>query len=213
MLKLVIHEGICIAFLSDSYILENNRNRRRDMDRNDAINLMHEYVENINLRKHMYSVEAAMRAYAKIYGEDEELWGITGIIHDFDYEKYPSEDEHSVVGANILEEKGAPAEVVHAVRSHVPNSDTPRDTLMDKALFAVDELCGFIVAVALVRPSKKIKEVKIKSIKKKLKQSGFARQVNREHIELGVVELGAERDEHFQIVLDAMKTISSDLGL
>ena len=183
------------------------------MNRNDAINLMHEYVENVNLRKHMYSVEAAMRAYAKIYGEDEELWGITGIIHDFDYEKYPSEEEHSVVGANILEEKGAPSELVHTVRSHVPNSDTPRDTLMDKALFAVDELCGFIVAVALVRPSKKIEEVKIKSIKKKLKQSGFARQVNREHIEQGIVELGVERDEHLQIVLDAMKSISSELGL
>jgi len=183
------------------------------MDRNEAINLMHEYVENENLRKHMYAVEAAMRAYAKIFGEDEELWGVTGIIHDFDYEKYPSEEEHSVVGANILEDNGAPAEVVHAVRSHVPNSDTPRDRLMDKTLFAVDELCGFIVAVALVRPSRKIDEVKIKSIKKKLKQAGFARQVNREHIEQGIVELGIERDEHFQTVLDAMKSVSSDLGL
>ncbi|MCH8929047.1 MAG: HDIG domain-containing protein [Candidatus Marinimicrobia bacterium] len=183
------------------------------MNRSDAIDLMHEYVDNKNLRKHMYAVEAAMRAYAKIYDEDEELWGVTGIIHDFDYEKYPSEEEHSVVGAKILEEKGAPAEVVHAIRSHVPNSKTPRDALMDKTLFAVDELCGFIVAVALVRPSKLIGEVKIKSIKKKLKQSGFARQVNRSHIEQGIVELGVERDEHMQTVLDAMKSISSELGL
>ena len=183
------------------------------MNRIEAIDLMHEYVENKNLRKHMYAVEAAMRAYAKIYDEDEELWGITGIIHDFDYEKYPSDDGHPFVGAKILEEIGAPAEVVHALLSHIPYGDTPRDTLMDKTLFAVDELCGFIVAVALVRPSKQIGDVKLKSIKKKLKQSGFARQVNREHIEQGITELGVDRDEHIQTVLDAMKSISSDLGL
>ena len=174
---------------------------------------MHEYVENENLRKHMYSVEAAMKAYARIYGEDQDLWGITGLIHDFDYEKYPSDQDHSVVGAKILEEHGAPDELVHVIRSHVPGSSTPRDTLMDKALFAVDELCGFIVAVALVRPSKKIEEVEIKSIKKKLKQSGFARQVSREHIEKGIEELGVDRDEHMQTVLDAMKSIAEELGL
>lgn len=183
------------------------------MTREETLSLMHEYVENENLRKHMYSVEAAMKAYAGIYGEDQDLWGLTGLIHDFDYEKYPSDQDHSVVGAKILEEHGAPDEIVHAIRSHVPGSATPRDTLMDKALFAVDELCGFIVAVALVRPSKKIEEVKIKSIKKKLKQSGFARQVSREHIEQGIEELGVDRDEHMQTVLDAMESIADKLGL
>ncbi len=183
------------------------------LTREETLSLMHEYVENENLRKHMYSVEAAMRAYAGIYGEDQDLWGLTGLIHDFDYEKYPSDQDHSVMGAKILEERGAPDEIVHAIRSHVPGSTTPRDALMDKALFAVDELCGFIVAVALVRPSKKIEEVKIKSIKKKLKQSGFARQVSREHIEQGIEELGVDRDEHMQTVLNAMKSISDELGL
>ncbi|MCH8300723.1 MAG: HDIG domain-containing protein [Candidatus Marinimicrobia bacterium] len=183
------------------------------MTRDEVLSLMHEYVVNENLRRHMYAVEAAMRTYAGIYNKDEEVWGITGLIHDFDYEKYPSEAEHSVVGADILEEKGYPPEVVHAVRSHVPGSATPRDALLDKTLFAVDELCGFIVAVALVRPSKKIEEVKIKSIKKKLKAKGFARQVSREHIEQGIEELGVERDEHMQTVLDAMKGISDAIGL
>ena len=183
------------------------------MTREETLNLMHEYVENENLRKHMYAVEAAMKTYARKYNEDEELWGITGLIHDFDYEKYPSEEEHSVIGAGILEEKGYPPEIIHAIRSHVPGSSTPRDALLDKALFAVDELCGFIVAVALVRPSKKIEEVKIKSIKKKLKAAGFARQVSREHIEQGIEELDVERDEHMQTVLDAMKGVSDSLGL
>lgn len=183
------------------------------MTREETLILMHEYVENENLRKHMYAVEAAMKTYAAIYNEDETVWGITGLIHDFDYEKYPSEEEHSVIGADILEEKGYPSDVIHAIRSHVPGSSTPRDVLMDKALFAVDELCGFIVAVALVRPSRKIEEVKIKSIKKKLKAAGFARQVSREHIEQGIEELGVERDEHLQTVLDAMKGISDSLGL
>ena len=172
------------------------------MTRDEVLSLMHEYVVNENLRRHMYAVEAAMRTYAGIYNENEEVWGITGLIHDFDYEKYPSEVEHSVVGADILEEKGYPPEVIHAVR-----------VLLDKTLFAVDELCGFIVAVALVRPSKKIEEVKIKSIKKKLKAKGFARQVSREHIEQGIEELGVERDEHMQTVLDAMKGISDAIGL
>ena len=183
------------------------------MTRDEVLSLMHEYVVNENLRRHMYAVEAAMRTYAGIYNKDEEVWGITGLIHDFDYEKYPSEAEHSVVGADILEEKGYPPEVVHGVRSHVPGSATPRDALLDKTLFAVDELCGFIVAVALVRPSKKIEEVKIKSIKKKLKAKGFARQVSREHIEQGIEELGVERNEHMQTVLDAMKGISDAIGL
>ena len=183
------------------------------MTREETLSLMNEYVENEKLRKHMYAVEAAMKTYARKYNEDETVWGITGLIHDFDYEKYPSEEEHSIVGAGILEEKGYPPEVIHAIRSHVPGSSTPRDALMDRTLFAVDELCGFIVAVALVRPSKKIEEVKIKSIKKKLKAVGFARQVSREHIEQGIEELGVERDEHMQIVLDAMKSISDSLGL
>ena len=131
------------------------------MTREKSLLLMHENVENENLRKHMYAVEAAMRSYAKHYNEDEELWGITGLVHDLDYEKFPSENEHSIVGAKILEENEFPVEIIHAIRSHVPNSETPRDVLMDKVLFSVDELCGFIVAVALVRPSKKIEEVKI----------------------------------------------------
>lgn len=183
------------------------------MTRDEAIAILHEHIGNENLRKHMYAVEAAMRAYAVKYNEDVELWGIAGLLHDFDYEKYPTEEEHGYAGARILEERGAPPEIIQAVLSHTDTTSTPRETLMEKVLYAVDEISGFIVAVTLVRPSKKIEEVKIKSIKKKLKAAAFARQVSREHIEKGIEELGVDRDEHFQFVLDSMKGIAEELGL
>lgn len=183
------------------------------MNREEAFELLKEYTKNESLIKHALAVEAAMRAYARKYGEDEELWGITGLLHDFDYEKYPSMEEHALRGSQILQDKGYPEEVTHAILSHNDYHNVPRENQLDKALYAVDELCGFITAVALVRPSKKLDEVKVKSVKKKLKDKSFARQVNREEIRKGAEELGVDLDEHIAFVIEAMKTVSDQLGL
>ncbi len=183
------------------------------MDRNTTLELLHGYTKDKSLRKHAYSVEAAMRYYARKFGEDEEHWGITGLIHDFDYEKHPTEEEHPYVGVKILEEKGYPEDIRRAVLGHAPYTGVPRDTLMAKTLFAVDELTGLITAVALVRPSKKLEEVKVSSVKKKMKDKGFARQVKREEIRQGAEELGVDLDEHIGNVLEAMKEIADDLEL
>jgi putative nucleotidyltransferase with HDIG domain len=183
------------------------------MDRNTTLALLHEHTKNESLRKHAYSVEAAMRSYARKFGEDEERWGITGLIHDFDYEKHPTMDEHPYVGVKILEEKGYPEDVRRAVLGHAAYTGTPRDTLMAKTLFAVDELTGLITAAALVRPMKKIADVHVTSVKKKMKDKGFARQVNRDEILQGAQELGVELDEHIDTVLNAMKEIADILEL
>lgn len=183
------------------------------LTRENALELLNEYTKNPALIKHMLAVEAALAAYAKKFNEDENLWRVVGILHDFDYEKYPDLTEHTNKGAEILRERGYPEEFIHIIRSHNDYNEIPRETLLEKSLYAVDELCGFIVAVALVRPSKEIAEVKVKSVKKKLKDKAFARQVNREEIRKGAGELGVELDEHIQIVLDAMKSISQELGL
>ena len=188
------------------------------MTRDEALGLMHEYTESESLRRHMYSVEAAMRAYAKHYGEDENTWGLVGLLHDFDYEKYPNAahsptDEHPSFGVNILRERGLSDAVCRAILGHATYCGVPRDSLMARALFAVDELCGFLVACALVRPSKSLNDLQVKSVKKKLKDKGFARGVNREDILTGVEELAVPLDDHIQFLLEALRPEEHALGL
>ena len=183
------------------------------MNREKAWELLTEFTTNKNLIKHALAVEAAMRAYARRLGEDEERWGVVGLIHDFDYEQHPTAEEHVVVGTRILEERGWPADIVRAVKSHAEYMGVSRDSPMEKALFAVDELTGLIVAVALVRPSKSIMDVKVKSVKKKWKDKSFAAGANRADIETGAEELGIPLDEHIAVVLEAMQGIADDLGL
>jgi putative nucleotidyltransferase with HDIG domain len=181
--------------------------------RDEAFQLLREHTRNPNLIKHMLAVEAAMRAYARSFGQDEDLWGITGLLHDFDYEKHPGPEEHPMVGVGILTEKGYPAEVLHAIKSHATYLGVPRDSLLDKTLFAVDELTGFIVAVTLMQPSRRLADLKTSSVRRKLKQKGFARAVSREDIHAGASELGVDIDEHIAFVRDAMAGISQELGL
>ena len=183
------------------------------MDRNEAFQLLTEYTSKDGLIKHALAVEAAMRAYAKQFDEDEEAWGIVGLLHDFDYEKYPTAEEHPYRGAEILRGKNFPEEWISAIMSHASYTGVPRDSLMAKTLFAVDELCGFITAVAYVRPSRELAEVKVKSVKKKMKDKAFARQVNREEIIEGAELLGVSLDEHIDFVIKAMQGISRELGL
>jgi putative nucleotidyltransferase with HDIG domain len=181
------------------------------MNRDQAFNLLQEYTENENLIKHALAVEAAMRTYALRFGEDEQKWGITGLLHDFDYEKFPQ--EHPIKGAEILEELGYPEDVIHAIKAHADFTGVPRESLLDKTLFAVDELTGLIVATALVQPSKSLGEVKVKSVRKKMKDRSFARGVNRDDIAKGVEGLGVELSEHIGTVLEAMQGIADQLGL
>ena len=188
------------------------------MTRDEALGLMHEYTESESLRRHMYSVEAAMRAYAKHYGEDENTWGLVGLLHDFDYEKYPNAahsptDEHPSFGVTILRERGLPDALCRAILGHATYCGVPRDSLMARALFAVDELCGFLVACALVRPSKSLNDLQVKSVKKKLKDKGFARGVSREDILTGVEELAVPLDDHIQFLLEALRPEEHTLGL
>jgi putative nucleotidyltransferase with HDIG domain len=183
------------------------------MHRSVALQVLDEYIDNPNLKKHMLAVESAMRAYAKKFGEDEEWWGIVGLIHDFDYEKYPTIADHPSKGAAILKNKGWPEEMIKTVMAHAAHSGEPRDTPAKKTIFAVDELTGLIVAVTLVKPIKKLSEVDVASVKKKMKNKAFARQVNREEIIQGAKELGVTLDEHIAIVLKSMQDISHELGL
>ncbi|HOG47471.1 MAG TPA: HDIG domain-containing protein [Anaerolineae bacterium] len=175
--------------------------------------LLNEYMSNGNLIKHELAVEAAMRAYARRFGDDEDLWGIVGLLHDFDYERYPDMAQHGLVGAQILTERGYPPEVVHAIKAHNPAHGEPRTTLLDRTLFAVDELTGLIVAVALVRPSKSLRDVDVPAVRKKWHDGAFARGVNRADIETGAAELGVDLDEHIGVVLQAMQGIAAELGL
>ena len=188
------------------------------MTRSDAMSLVEEYTKNRNLIKHMLAVEAGMKAYARRFGEDEELWGILGLVHDFDYERFPNPDrlsdrEHPAEGARILRERGWPEEIVEAVLGHADHTGVPRKTRMAKALYAVDELTGLIVAVALVRPSKKLADVDLKSVKKKWKEKAFAAGVEREAIVRGAEELGVPLDEHIETVIQSMQEISGEIGL
>jgi len=183
------------------------------IDRQQAWEILTEYTKKENLRKHALAVEAAMRAYAKKFGEDEEEWGIVGLLHDFDYERHPTEEEHPYKGAEILREKGLPEEWIKAIMGHADYTGVPRDTLMAKTLFAVDELTGLITATALVRPSKQLRDLKVKSVKKKLKDKAFAASINRDDIKKGAEELGVDLSEHIGFVIEAMKSVSDELGL
>jgi putative nucleotidyltransferase with HDIG domain len=159
----------------------------------------------------MLAVEAAMRAYARRFGEDEEKWGITGLLHDMDYEKHPTPDEHPMVGVRELESRGYPEDVLHAIKGHADYLDVPRDTLMSRTLYAVDELSGFIVACALMRPEG-LENMKAKSVRKKMKQKSFAAAVNRDDIVRGAEELGVDLGEHIEFVADALRKRSDELG-
>lgn len=182
------------------------------MNRPDALTLLKEYTKNDALIKHMYAVEAAMRAYARKYGEDEEKWGIVGLLHDFDYEMFPTPPEHPLRGSDVLKEKGYPDDVREAILGHVAETGVPRLSRMAKALYACDELCGFIVAAALIRP-RKISDLEASSVKKKLKDKAFARNVSREDITRGCEELGVPIDEHIVFLIEALRAISPELGL
>jgi putative nucleotidyltransferase with HDIG domain len=183
------------------------------LSRDAAILLLHEYTEGPGLRKHGYAVEAAMRAYARKFGEDEHLWGVTGLLHDFDYEKHPSKEEHPFVGCRILESRGCPKEMIEAILGHAAYSGTPRVTPMARALFASDELCGLITATALVQPNKTLAEVTADSVLRKMRTKGFARSVNRDEIEEGARELGVPLEEHVAFVLAALQGEAAGLGL
>ncbi len=181
--------------------------------REGAYALLKQYTRNENLIKHSLAVEAAMEDYAKKLGEDPEKWGVTGLLHDFDYEKYPSLGEHPAKGAEILRKKEYPEEMIHAILSHGEHTGVARESLLDKALCAVDELTGLIVAVTLVRPSKHIGDVSVKSVMKKWKDKAFARGVDRENIEKRAKDFGVGLKDHISHVLESMKRVSAELGL
>ncbi len=181
--------------------------------RDEAWGLLTEYVQSQNLRRHMLAVEVALRAYAHRFGEDEERWGIVGLLHDFDYEIHPTLDHHPQDGASILRARGYAPELIDAILSHADHLNIPRTTPLQRALFAVDEVTGFASAVALVRPDKAIASVTPASFKKKMKDKAFARSVNREEMLHGAEALGVPFDEHIQIVVGAMAGIAGELGL
>ncbi len=182
------------------------------MDRSSAWALLTEYTQNENLRKHALAVEACLRAYARKFGEDPEKWGVVGLIHDFDYEKYPNAPDHPLKGSEILKEKGYPEEVRRAILGHADYTGVPRDTQLAKALFACDELAGFITACALVRPDR-LATLEAKSVRKRMKDKAFARSVSREDITRGAEELGVPLDEHITFCIEAMRAIADTLGL
>jgi predicted hydrolase (HD superfamily) len=186
--------------------------------RADALAIVHEYTASDSLRKHMLAVEAAMRVYAAKFGEDPDRWGLTGLIHDYDYERWPNEahsptEGHPAEGVRRLRERGWPEDILQAILGHATYSGVTRETPMAKALFAVDELTGLITATALVRPSKSVHEVDARSVRKKMKDKGFARGVNREDVIVGAKELGVDLDEHVQFVIEAMKGVAAQIGL
>ena len=182
-------------------------------DRSEAIKLLHEYTKTDSLRRHALGVEQSMRRMADKYNGDPDEWGLTGLMHDFDYEMYPTMEDHPFRGNEILIEKGYPESITKAIMGHATYTGVPRDTDMAKSLFSVDELTGFIFAVTYVRPSKSILEVKPKSVKKKLKQKSFAASVIREDIFLSIEELGVDLTEHIQFVIDALSEKADELGL
>jgi predicted hydrolase (HD superfamily) len=187
-------------------------------DRADALALMHEYTASDSLRKHMLAVEAAMRAYAKRLGGEPGRWGLAGLIHDFDYERYPNAahsptEEHPAEGVRVLRARGWPEDILEAILGHAQYSGVPRVTPMAKALFAVDELTGLITATALVKPSRSLADVDARSVRKKMKDKAFARGVSREDVVAGAAELGVDLDEHIDFVIGAMRREAGALGL
>src|SRR6478609_1601690 len=183
------------------------------LDRTSAWNLLTEFTQSESLRKHALSVEACLRAYAQKFGGDEEQWGVVGLLHDFDYEKYPSLEDHPYKGNEILKERGYSDEIRRAIMSHAEYSGVTRDSPMEKALFACDELAGFITACALVKPSKSLAEVEAKSVRKKMKDKAFARSVKREDIVNGAADLGVDLEEHIAFCIEALRGIAKNLGL
>jgi putative nucleotidyltransferase with HDIG domain len=179
---------------------------------------MEQYTASDSLRKHMFAVEAAMRAYATRFGEDPERWGLTGLLHDFDYERYPNEAhsataDHPSEGVRILRERGYPDDILEAILGHATYTGIARQSRMARTLFAVDELTGLITATALVKPSRSLGEVEARSVRKKMKDKAFARGVNREDVVTGATELGVDLDEHIQFVIEAMRGVAPTLGL
>jgi len=183
------------------------------MEREQAWCLLTEFTQSESLRKHALAVEACMRAYARKFSGDEELWGTIGLLHDFDYEKYPSAEEHPFKGSEILKERGYSEEIRRAILSHADYSGVKRESPMEKALFACDELAGFITATALVKPNKSLDEVDARSVRKRMKDKAFARSVSREDIVNGAADLGIDLDEHITFCIGAMKGIAAELGL
>ena len=186
--------------------------------RSDTLAIMHEYTASDSLRKHMLSVEAAMRAYAAKFGEDVDRWGITGLIHDFDYEKFPNDahsatEEHPAEGVRILRSRGFPEDILEAILGHAQYSGVPRQSLMAKTLFAVDELTGLVTATALVKPNKSVMDVEARSVRKKMKDKAFARGVNRDDVINGAADLGVDLDEHIAFVIAAMQGVAESIGL
>jgi putative nucleotidyltransferase with HDIG domain len=190
-----------------------NTVRDRVPPRDEILALLHEHTETPGLRKHALAVEAAMRAYARRFGEDEGLWGATGLIHDFDYDKHPTPEEHPRFGCRILKDRGYPEAMIEAIMGHAAYTGTPRVTPLAKALFASDELCGMITATALVQPGKTLAEVTPDSVLRKMKSKSFARSVNRDEIEQGARELGVPLEEHVAFVLVALQAEAGALGL
>ena len=188
------------------------------LSRDQALTLVHQYTASDALRKHMYAVEVAMRAMAERAGEDVEAWGLVGLLHDFDYERFPNDahsptEEHPAEGVRVLAEHGLPEQSQRAILGHATYTGVPRDTPMAKALFAVDELCGFLVACALVRPSRSLADLEVSSVKKKLKDKAFARGVSREDVMQGAAELGVPLEEHIDFVLRALRPQERSFGL
>jgi putative nucleotidyltransferase with HDIG domain len=204
------NQAIGLCLIAD----EITHNRNMEINRtDDGWKLLTEFTQSESLLKHALAVEACMRAYARKLGADEELWGMVGLIHDFDYEKYPSAEDHPFRGNEILQERGYSEEVRRAIMSHAEYSGVPRITPMEKTLFACDELAGFITACALVKPGKSLAEVEAKSVRRKMKDKAFARSVNRDDITTGAADLGLELEEHIAFCIEAMKSIARELGL
>jgi putative nucleotidyltransferase with HDIG domain len=182
------------------------------MTRDEAWRLLCEYTQSENLRRHALAVEACMRYYARIFGEDEELWGVVGLLHDFDYERYPSLEEHPFRGMEILRARGAPEVIIRAVGAHANHTGIPRESLLERAIFACDEISGFVIAVALVK-GRTLSAVSPESVRKRMKEKGFARGVNRDDLLQGAEELGIPFDEHVEHVVRALQGIADQLGL
>jgi putative nucleotidyltransferase with HDIG domain len=187
-------------------------------NREDAWALLCEYTQNENLRKHALAVEACVRAYARKFGEDEDAWGLTALLHDFDYERWPNDahsptEEHPSEGSKILRARGYPEEMIRAILSHADYTGVPRTSRLEHTLFACDELAGFLTACALVQPTKSIHDVRVESVKKKLKDKAFARGVNRDDVRKGAEELGMPLEEHIAFCVEAMRGVAAELGL
>jgi predicted hydrolase (HD superfamily) len=220
-----MHEAVNVAGENRNQAAESRRKQGKSMiDRESAWCLLTEFTQSESLRKHALAVEACMRACARKFSagnsaqsepglSEEDLWGIVGLIHDFDYEKYPSLEDHPYKGNEILKQRGWPEVILRAVMSHAEYTGVTRDTPMEKALFACDELAGFITAVALIKPGKSLAEVDTKSVRKRMKDKAFARKVNRDDITNGAAALGVDLDEHITFCIEAMKGIAGELGL